>query len=140
MNDLIITAIAGILTAACCIWIFRPLRTPRGFFATSFMCALAALSIYMLLGNPGIPAHPAKPNPQAQADMHQEAAFMESLQKNPRDADAMIRLAALRVVQDRAVEGTEKLLDRASAIAPEDKRIPIIRSMMKAAENEPKQN
>ncbi|MCB1537989.1 MAG: hypothetical protein H6865_05385 [Rhodospirillales bacterium] len=64
-----------------------------------------------------------------QADLDQEAAFTRALAQKPDDAETMIRLAALRVVLERDVKETLKLLDRAEKRLPGDRRIKIVRSM-----------
>jgi cytochrome c-type biogenesis protein CcmH/NrfG len=118
------------LCALICLWVLKPLRTPRAFYGVSILCAVAALGIYLVLGSPDLPGHPFHVDPQAQADMKSESQFMMALQKNPDDEDALVRLAALRVLQGRTGKETLDLLDHAQKLNPKDRRVRIIRGMI----------
>lgn len=118
------------LCAATCMWVFAPVRARNRFLASSLLCAALSLVIYMALGAPGLPPSPPQENSEAANQLRQEAEFMLMLNKNPDDSDALIRLAALRLLQGRAGPETEKLLTRAEAIAPEDKRITTLRKIL----------
>lgn len=128
-----IIACAG-LCALTLAWVLKPLRAPRVFYGLSFVCALAALGIYLVMGNPGLAPSSATPNGISKEEsrelMQQEFTFLQQLEKNPEDADILIRLAALRTMQGRTGPETLALLDRADRILPDDRRIRIIRAMI----------
>ncbi len=123
-------ALCAILCVVVCGYVLKPLPTPRAFMALSLLAAVASLGIYMWLGNPEIPARPHKTDPQVASDMRLESTLMDTLEKNPDDENALVRLAALRTVQGRTGDQTMKLLDHAERLNPHDKRIKIIRTMI----------
>jgi|GEM_PF-6738249 len=124
---------AAMLSVLCIGWTFRPVKTPRAFYALSFLCAILALGLYLVLGRPDLAAQPiGKAAIAERAEfMKQEFEFMGRLEKNPDDADAMIRLAAIHVLQHRHNDETIKMLDRAETLLPGDNRIKFIRGMIK---------
>jgi hypothetical protein len=118
------------LCALACLWVLKPLRTPKAFYGVSALCAVFSLGIYLLLGSPELPGRPTPATSERQMEMRTESTLMIMLEKNPNDADAMIRLAALYTLQGREQGEILKLLDKAKAIRPNDRRITIIRSMV----------
>lgn len=127
-------ALCAALCALILIWVLKPLQRTKIYYALAFIAALLALNIYVMLGRPDLPAHPLRKTAAEKADDRQmakyEFEFSARLEKNPDDLDALIRLAALRVVQKRDPAETRKLLDRAAALSPKDKRIGFIRASL----------
>lgn len=122
--------LCAMMCAGVCLWTFKSVQSPRVFMHLALLVACASLGIYMVLGNPDIPARPTQGTAQTQADMRLESTLMATLEKNPKDKDALIRLAALRVAQGRGDEQTVKLLDQAEKIDANDRRIKLIRAML----------
>ncbi|NBX65907.1 MAG: hypothetical protein EBQ96_02820 [Proteobacteria bacterium] len=131
---MIILAISAILCAATLLWVLAPIRIRSVFYVAAFTCALLSLGLYMAYGRPDLPAAPTNIGKGAEADYRQmmldEFAMMNRLSKNPDDADAMIRLAALRLAQGRGGEETLRLLAKAQTITPKDKRIEKIKKLL----------
>lgn len=127
-------ALSAVLCAAILLWVLAPVRSRSLFYAAAFAAALLSLGIYVTYGRPDLPAAPAQIGKGAEADYRQmmldEFAMMDRLSKNQNDADAMIRLAALRLAQGRGGDETLRLLAKAETIAPKDKRIKKIRKLL----------
>ena len=131
-------ACAG-LSVLCLGWMFRPLRSGKAFYALSIVCALAAIGLYFTLGRPDLPAQPTGRDVIAERRklMKQEFEFQTRLKKNPDDADALIRLAAIHVLQSRVDDETIRMLDRAAVLTPGDKRHRMVRGMIQGAPKAP---
>ncbi len=132
---MIITLIlAAALCAATLAWVLAPAQSRRIFYIAAFACAFLSLAVYLAFGRPDLPASPVTIGKGTEADYRQmmldEFAMMNRLGKNPDDADAMIRLATLRLAQGRGGDETLRLLTRAKALAPKDKRIEKIIKML----------
>ncbi len=127
---IVVILICALVCAGTCAYILRPVRNMR----LAVLVAAAALTAYLVLGSPEIPARPTPAGGQAQADMRLEASLVAALAQNPDDANALVRLAALRTMQGRANAETLTLLERAERIAPDDRRTKIIRSMIEKSE------
>lgn len=128
----LIAACAGLCVLVLS-WTLKPLRSPKAFYALAFLCAIAAFGLYLLMGRPDVPAQPVPQSVIAERRqlMLQEMEFLTRIEKNPQDADALIRLAAIHVLQHRNTDETQNLLDRAEKILPGDRRISFIRTMIK---------
>lgn len=131
---MITLALAACLCAGVLLWVLAPVKTRKTFYAAAFAAAILSLGLYLAYGRPDLPAAPATIGKGAEADYRQmlqdEFTMMDRLSKNPKDADAMIRLAALRLAQGRGGEEAARLLAKAEQIAPSDKRIPKIRKFL----------
>lgn len=131
---IITLALSACLCAAVLLWVLAPVKTRKAFYTAAFAAAILSLGLYLAYGRPDLPAAPATIGKGAEADYRQmlqdEFTMMDRLSKNPKDADAMIRLAALRLAQGRGGEETIRLLAKAEQLAPTDKRIPKIRKFL----------
>ena len=120
-------ALCAILCALTLLWVLAPIRKQNAFYIVAFAAALLSLGLYLTMGRPDLPAASINVGKGAEADYRQmmldEFTMMERLSKNPDDADAMIRMAALRLAQGRGGEETKRLLLRAQKLTPNDKRI-----------------
>jgi cytochrome c-type biogenesis protein CcmH/NrfG len=126
MTILMITA--AILSGLSLNWVLHPLKNKRVFYTMNILCALAALGLYLAMGKPDLPAtHVDKASMEERRDMMRlEFDLSVAVQKNPDDADALIRLAAVHMLQGR---DASELLDQAEKIAPKDPRINTMRRM-----------
>lgn len=131
---MITIALCAALCAVILSWILAPVRSRRLFYGAAFAAAIMALTSYLAFGRPDLPAAPVIVGKGAQADYRQmmldEFTMMDRLSKNAEDADAMIRLAALRLAQGRGGEETLRLLARAEALTPNDPRLKKIEKLM----------
>jgi hypothetical protein len=129
-------AFCAVLCVTVLAWILRPIKNSRAFYMLAFFIALSALGLYVALGRPELPMRPVISNSVEQADYRamvlREYEFMNLLSENPDNVDALIRLAALRVVQGRDKTETRNLLERAKELKPKDKRIGFIQAAMNA--------
>ena len=128
MTILIIAA--AILSVLVLNWVLHPVKNKRAFYTLNILCAIAALGLYLAMGKPDLPASRVDKASLAErhAMMRREFEFTVLLQKNPDDVDALIRLAAIHMLQGR--DGSD-LLDRAEKIAPGEPRIGTLRRMEK---------
>jgi hypothetical protein len=111
-------------------FVLQPVRNKKTYYTASFGCAVMTIAVYLLLGAPGLPASPVTtPGENAQL-MQTEFRLMDALSKNPDDTGALIKLAALRVLQGRINDETIRLLNRADALKPGDHSIKFIRSVI----------
>lgn len=131
---IITLALCALLAAITLLWILAPVRTHKAFYAISFAAALASLGIYLAYGRPDLPASPVIIGKGAEADYRQmmldEFTMMDRLSKNEDDADAMIRLALLRMAQGRGGDETVRLLARAEKLTPNDPRLIKIKKLL----------
>ena len=127
-------ALCAVLCACVLFWILAPAHRDKGFYAITFAAALFSLGVYLAYGRPDLPAASINVGKGAEADYRQmlmdEFSMVDRLSKNPDDADAMIRLAALRLAQGRGGDETLRLLAKAETLAPDDKRIAKIRKFL----------
>ncbi|MBU6234517.1 MAG: hypothetical protein KGQ41_01620 [Alphaproteobacteria bacterium] len=126
--------LSAVLCAVILLWVLAPINNARQFYALAFAAALFSLGLYLAYGRPDLPAAPVQVGKGAEADYRQmmldEFTMMDRLSKNPDDADAMIRLAMLRLAQGRGGEETLRLLARAEKLAPKDKRLTKIKQLL----------
>lgn len=131
---MVILIASAILCAIVLLWVLAPVKNPKLFFGIAFSVAVFSLALYLAYGRPDLPAAPINQSKGVEADYRQmildEFAMVDRLSKNPKDADAMIRLAALRLAQGRGGDETERLLAKAEALTPNDKRIQKIKQLM----------
>lgn len=123
--------LCAILCAVSLLYVLKPMRGQKHFHLIASLCALFSIGLYLALGAPGMPTASKHADSEAKKMIQQEFEFMDTLSKNPDDADTMIRLAALRVAQGRINDETIRLLDRAEIIRPKDPRLSIIRTIIK---------
>ncbi|HEY8964601.1 MAG TPA: hypothetical protein VIN59_09095 [Alphaproteobacteria bacterium] len=115
------------------VWILLPqLRDRTGSksaMLTAFVLAILAVGLYLLAGAPQLPSAPdLKSTAEIENEMRgDEAEIRIALAKNPNDAEAMIRLAALYVYRGKIDQETKDLLNRAEKQLPGDKRIQYVR-------------
>lgn len=133
---LVVMAVCGALCAGVFAYVLAPVRMQKHVLAIAMLSALASLGLYMTLGRPDLPAQTRDERDMSAREYRetvlQEFTLMERLSRNPDDADAMIRLAAVRMMQGRAGSEVERLLDRAEALRPTDPRIKDVRKIYKA--------
>lgn len=110
----------SIITALCAFYLFHPLMKSRhkamqkrGKIAI-ILFPLAALMIYLWLGNPEFPSHPAlfeKTGPRAEqrALMRKEMDLMKQLARAPDNAKIVMALGAVRLETGRPEEAIQIL-------------------------------
>jgi cytochrome c-type biogenesis protein CcmH/NrfG len=126
--------LCAILCAVVILWVFKPIHKHTCFYTVCLVAAVSTLGLYTLFGHPDLPTASISTPKDAQADYRQmmldEFTMMNRLSKNDTDADAMIRLAAIRLAQGRTDEATQRLLARAAEITPHDKRLKAIQNIL----------
>lgn len=129
---IITIALCAVLCAVTLVYILAPkLRDKRGSIAAFtgiFLTALCALGLYLWMGQPALTGGQLS---EAELMAQDEIAIHAALEKNPNDAEALLRLAALQVYKNENDEKTLELLDRAEKQLPGDERIKFIRYMIK---------
>jgi hypothetical protein len=132
---MITTALCAVLCAFSVLWVFKPIRMHKHFYAVVIACAFSTLGLYLSLGRPDLPAASVQTSKGAEADYRQmmldEFTMLDRLSKNENDADAMIRLAVLRLAQGRTGDETERLLSKAEGLTPNDPRLSKIRNLLR---------
>lgn len=126
--------LCALLSAATLFWVLSPAPTRRIYLCLSFAAALSALAIYLVYGRPDLEGNPARIGKGAEADYRQliqdEFTLLNRLSENQNDADALIRLAIVRLAQGRTDEETLRLIARAETIAPDDIRLKKLKSLI----------
>jgi len=125
---IITLTLCAVLCAVTLLWILAPMRVHKKWLmALAFAAALTSLTLYLAFGRPDLPATTAMMGNGAEADYRhlvlQEFELIKHLSEKPDDADAMVRLAAVRLAQGRVGDETMRLLARARVLNPKDKRI-----------------
>ncbi len=124
----------AILCAAAVLWVLTPMRASRAVYVVALALAVSSLALYLGMGRPDLPATTAMLGHGAEEDYRKlvldEFELMKEVSNNPNDADALVRLAAVRLAQGRDGEQTMRLLARAEMLDPKNPRLLKIKKVL----------
>ncbi len=123
--------IAAILCAICTLYLIIPIAAKNRYSAHGLMVALPllSLSLYLLLGSPGLPSAAAlfekdELRIQARSIVKGELKMMEALSKDPENVDLMLALGSIRIAGDRS-EDAIGILKHAHDLDPDNEDVKL---------------